>query len=120
MPRAMEKDNNKKRSHSIIIGALVHDIVEIKRALQEDADCINHVDDVLGVSALHIAAADGNSALVDFLCKQPGCDPHLLDRQGRRAAFLALAIGRPDICDAICVAAASGASPEPAPQSPHP
>ena len=87
--------------HPIIRAALSNDINAAKCALAEDAECINHQSDKMGVTALHVAAGNGNMSMVQFLCEQPGCDPYIQDYAGRLPCYMATAIGRLDISDVI-------------------
>ena len=89
---------------NIIRGATNGDLEEIKEALRRDPACINEVDPEIGVTALHIAAFDGNFKLVDFLCAQPGVDAYVYDKLGRTQWFAAHSIGRDDICGRIVFA----------------
>ena len=82
---------------NIIRGATNHDLDEIKRALAVNPDCINETERNVGVTALHIAAFDGNYEIVDFLCGQPGIDITIADNLGRTASWAAHTIGRDDI-----------------------
>ena len=82
---------------NIIRGATNHDLDEIRRALAENPDCINETEPNVGVTALHIAAFDGNYEIVDFLCDQPGVDVHAEDNLGRTPWWAAYIVGREDI-----------------------
>ena len=99
----MARNNTKKRenlnrpTHSILRGADRNDLAEIETALATDPQCINAKDEHIGVTALHIAAADGNKSLVEFLIKQPACQLDVEDAAGRTPAMLAFLIGRDDI-----------------------
>lgn len=86
---------------NIIRGATNADLDEIQRALSLNPDCINEVDNNIGVTALHIAAFDGNYDIVDFLCDQPGIDIAVFDKFGRTAYWAAHIIGRDDIVERI-------------------
>jgi len=91
------RGNLKERNHSILRGADSNDWEEVKSALLEDPDCINEQDERMGITAMHIAAADGNMTLVKFLLQQPGCRSSMADHSGRMPSHLAEAIGREDI-----------------------
>lgn len=87
--------------YSIFRGARRNDLVEVENALNADSQCINAQERGLGPTALHIAAADGNKALVQFLMSQPGCRFDIEDQHGRTPALLAFVVGRDDIADII-------------------
>ena len=86
-----------KSEPNIIRGAANNDLNEIKCALEADPSCINETEPNVGVTALHIAAFDGNYEIVDFLCDQPGIDIHIEDNLGRSPQWAAYIIGRNDI-----------------------
>lgn len=86
---------------NIIRGATNADLDEIQRALSLNPDCINEVDKNIGVTALHIAAFDGNYDIVDYLCEQPGIDIGIFDKFGRSPYWAAHIIGRDDIVERI-------------------
>lgn len=86
---------------NIIRGATNHDLDEIKRALEANPDCINETEPNVGVTALHIAAFDGNFEVVEFLCGQEGVDITLPDNLGRTASTAAHMVGRDDIYQRI-------------------
>jgi len=92
---------NMEDTPNIIRGATNGDLEEIKAALERDPNCINETDPNVGVTALHIAAFDGDYALVDFLCDQPGIELWPYDNLGRPPWWAARIIGRHDICDRI-------------------
>ena len=96
------KEDMKNSNFSIIEGALRNDWDEIRGALAENPECINQRDPRMGVTALHIAAGDGNLPLVQFLCEQEGVDSAAIDAAGRRPIQLSIAIGRPDITTLLC------------------
>lgn len=86
-----------KSEPNIIRGATNNDLDEVKRALEADPNCINETEPNVGVTALHIAAFDGNYEMVDFLCDQPCIDIHKEDNLGRSPQWAAYIIGRNDI-----------------------
>lgn len=87
--------------YSIIYGAEINDLNHVKLALADDPRSINGRDRALGVTALHIAAGDGNRSLVEYLVEQPGCKLDIEDYKGRTPALLAIIVGRDDIADII-------------------
>lgn len=89
--------NNDKPN--IIRGAMSADFDQVKAALEENPACITEADPVTGLTALHIAAGEGNGAMVDLLCSQPGYDLSIQDAWGRQPPYMAIAIGRHDIIE---------------------
>lgn len=100
-PKQSLRGNLDNRIHSIIRGAERNDLGEVKRALEEDPECVNHQDARMGITALHIAAADGNMPLVKLLLEQRNIKASRADHAGRDAAYMAEAIGRDDIANLI-------------------
>ena len=86
---------------NIIRGAIKADLEELQSALIENPNCINDTDPATGVTALFIAAIDGNYSIVDFLCDQPGIKVDIMDKFGRTAYMAAIEIGRDDILERI-------------------
>ncbi|WP_306260382.1 hypothetical protein [Pararhizobium sp. IMCC21322] len=84
---------------NIIRGAMNADLEEVKAALLENPDCINEADPETGLTAMHIGGGEGDYALVDLLCNQPGFDISLRDAWGRTPYLMARVIGRQDIID---------------------
>lgn len=100
-----QRDNLEKQTPSIFRGAERNDLGEVRNALSIDRSAIN-MQDRMGLTALHIAAADGNKTLVKFLLDQPGCRFDLVDVHGRIPSVLAYMVGRDDIVGLIANAMA--------------
>lgn len=83
----------------IIRGAKNNDISEVRAALKLDWKVINKQDLTFKMSALHYAAARGNSSMVSFLLEQEGLDINLKDRWVRDPLDLAILSGNQDIID---------------------
>lgn len=92
---------NLNEDPNIIRGAINSDLNEIKAALVDNPDCINELHHPSGMTALIIAAIDGQYTLVDYLCDQPGIDVSIFDNHGRSAYGVAIALGRYDIDERI-------------------
>ncbi|PCJ82178.1 MAG: hypothetical protein COA52_20260 [Hyphomicrobiales bacterium] len=83
----------------IIRGAKNNDISEVRAALKIDWKVITKRDLTFKMSALHYAAARGNSSMVSFLLEQKGADINLKDRWGRDPLDVAILSGNQDIID---------------------
>ncbi len=83
----------------IIRGAKNNDISEVRAALKIDWKVINKQDLTFKMSALHYAAAKGNSSMSSFLLEQEGLDISLKDRWDRDPLDVAILSGNQDIID---------------------
>ena len=83
----------------IIRGAKNNDISEVRAALKIDWRVINKRDLTFKMSALHYAAARGNSSMASFLLEQKGVDINLKDRWDRDPLDVAILSGNQDIID---------------------
>lgn len=85
----------------IIDAAASKDFAGVDKALAANPDAIHYQDSNTGVTALHIAAADGHLSLTEYLLSKPGVDVTIRDWSGRDALDLAIGIGHAKIIDAI-------------------
>lgn len=79
---------------SIIDGAFSNDINVVRAVLEVDKSCINQVDQIYVVTALHIAVGKGNLSMVDFLISCDGMDLSIKDMHGRDALDMAISVGQ--------------------------
>lgn len=77
------------------------DIKGVDRAISASRDAINFRDPDTGLTALHIAAGDGNLAMTLHLLRKPGIDLTIKDYFGRDAVDLAMGVNATEIVDAI-------------------
>ena len=83
----------------IIRGAKNNDISEVRAALKLDWKAINKQDLTFKMSALHYAAAKGNSSMSSFLLEQKGLNIILKDIWDRDPLDVAILSGNQDIID---------------------
>jgi ankyrin repeat protein len=110
LPPNIETARRLEAAHLIIEGAQQNDLGKVEAALELDPPCVNACDPRSGLTALHIAAADGNRSLVRFLLSRADCAFSPEDRLGRTPVQLAYVIGRDDIVDDICSSMAADLS----------
>lgn len=100
-PFLMRYLNLEDETPNILRGAINLDVAEVKAALVADPDCINHADPDTGLTALHIAAANGDIETIQMLVQQSGVDIGVPDALGRPPYLLAQIMGRNDVVGAL-------------------
>ena len=85
----------------IIFAALHGNLAEVDRAAAVDRRAINFQEPESGVTALHVAAGNGDVALTRHLLMKPGIDVAIKDRFGRDALDLAIEINADEIVELL-------------------
>ncbi|MEJ0017585.1 MAG: ankyrin repeat domain-containing protein [Acetobacteraceae bacterium] len=87
--------------HDIILGAETDDYIEVDLAVAENAAAIVQREPTTGMTALHIAAGDGNLKMVRHLLAFPGVDLTIVDQFGRDPIDMATNIGNTEIVELL-------------------
>ena len=90
-----------KRLYDIIAGADEGDFGEVDAALDENPKAISFQEPSVGLTALHVAAADGNLDMVNHLLSKPGVNPNIVDKFGRQALDMAIYIGHDGVIEVL-------------------
>ena len=102
MARSVNRNPNIKSGmpselFDIFLGCDVGSVDEVKFALVADPESLNRGHPSNGMRPLHVAAADGNLEIVQFLLDQPGIDCFAADRKGLLAVDWARQLGNTEI-----------------------
>jgi len=88
-------------THNIITGADNDDYNEVNAALDEDPNAIRYQDAETGMTAVHVAAGDGNLKMVNHLLAVPGVDIAITDKFNRDPLEMAIAVGHKGIIEEL-------------------
>lgn len=91
--------NMLKHERDLIIAAEGNNLRYVEEALASGAK-VNHQTGREKMTALHLAAGNGNGEMVDYLIAQ-GADVSILDRQGRTPAVVAIEFGFYELADRL-------------------
>ncbi len=86
---------------NIIRGADENNYNLVDAAIRENPKAIIFQDAATGLSALHVAAGDGNFSMFQYLLSIEGADPTLRDKFNRDPLEMAIAIGHKGIIESL-------------------